>query len=87
MEEAIEQFNAFTGNDKPDVAKFYLESSNNSVETAVNTYMESGGAAPGAAADQPTAMQEDDAEDEQPGPKMTVNAANKDDEEQRCHLI
>ena len=86
MDDNVEQFNAVTGNSSLEVAKFFLESANNGLAEAINTYMESGGAVPaditqGAAAED---MTTDDPVEE--APKMSVTADDKGDEEQRRAL-
>jgi ribosomal protein L12E/L44/L45/RPP1/RPP2 len=88
MDEATQSFNAVTGNDNPEVAKFFLESANQNVEVAINMFMESGGSVPaaGQAAAQPDQDDDDDEEEEgaEQATKVSVTAGAKDDEEQRC---
>jgi hypothetical protein len=47
MDENVGLFMSITGCDKTETAQFFLESSDNDVEKAVNMYMESGGNAGG----------------------------------------
>ena len=79
--EAAQSFNAVTGNTDENVAKFYLESAQNDVETAINMFLESGGQVPSSAMDasdgEPAAAQPEAA-----APKLNV-VSEKDDEEQR----
>lgn len=84
LDEATASFNAVTGNDKPDVAKFFLDSSDQNVEVAINMFMESGGAMPGAGQEEEAAVEEEEEEESKPAPNMSVTATGKDDEEQRC---
>lgn len=55
MDDNVATFMGVTGCEDRGTAQFYLESSGNDLDQAVNNYMESGGAAPGemqSAADQ-----------------------------------
>ena len=91
MDEQIASFNAVTGNENAETAKFFLESSQGNVEAAINMFLESGGAVPGAEAQAAEAAEGDndddmpEPDDAESGPKMTVNN-NQDpnSEEQRC---
>lgn len=83
MDEALSTFMAVTGCEDQKTAQFFLDSSGNDIDQAVNSYMESGGAVPNE-----VQQADDEPEDaEGTGASVSVGLAGPGaagDDEQRC---
>jgi hypothetical protein len=87
MDDAISSFNAVTGNEKREVAKFYLDMVQGDVEQAIVAFMESGGAEPVANADEAVDDELPDEDFQKPSDvKVTTESGKKDDEQRYSPL-
>jgi hypothetical protein len=82
MDDAINSFNAVTGNEKLEVAKFYLDMVRGDVEQAIVAFMESGGAEPAADDTEEVDAELPDEDFQKPSDaKITTDSGKKDDEQ------